>query len=68
MPPQQLIGLWVLRPKYFKFPLPITLTMIHMGFSRLVAFFLVRVFKVRLISYFFITYFLYVLITFCHSS
>ncbi|KAJ6799409.1 putative sugar phosphate/phosphate translocator [Iris pallida] len=37
---------WVLSPKYFKFPFPITLTMIHMGFSGVVAFFLVRVFKV----------------------
>lgn len=37
---------WVLSPKYFKFPFPITLTMIHMGFSAVVAFFLVRVFKV----------------------
>uniref|UniRef100_A0A7N0UCV0 Sugar phosphate transporter domain-containing protein n=1 Tax=Kalanchoe fedtschenkoi TaxID=63787 RepID=A0A7N0UCV0_KALFE len=37
---------WVLSPKYFNFPLPITLTMIHMGFSGLVAFFLIRVFKV----------------------
>ncbi|KAL0548489.1 hypothetical protein IC582_012942 [Cucumis melo] len=37
---------WVLSPKYFNFPLPITLTMIHMGFSGAVAFFLVRVFKV----------------------
>ncbi|RXH80052.1 hypothetical protein DVH24_041199 [Malus domestica] len=37
---------WVLSPKYFNFPLPITLTMIHMGFSGLVAFLLVRVFKV----------------------
>lgn len=37
---------WVLSPSYFNFPLPITLTMIHMGFSGLVAFFLVRVFKV----------------------
>lgn len=37
---------WVLSTKYFNFPLPITLTMIHMGFSGLVAFFLVRVFKV----------------------
>ncbi|KAL7220921.1 hypothetical protein ACSBR2_013746 [Camellia fascicularis] len=37
---------WVLSPKYFNFPFPITLTMIHMGFSGLVAFFLVRVFKV----------------------
>lgn len=37
---------WVLSPKYFKFPFPITLTMIHMGFSGLVAFFLIRVFKV----------------------
>ncbi|XP_002519318.2 probable sugar phosphate/phosphate translocator At3g17430 isoform X1 [Ricinus communis] len=37
---------WVLSPKYFNFPLPITLTMIHMAFSGVVAFFLVRVFKV----------------------
>ncbi|KAE8712979.1 putative sugar phosphate/phosphate translocator [Hibiscus syriacus] len=37
---------WVLSPKYFNFPFPITLTMIHMAFSGLVAFFLVRVFKV----------------------
>ncbi|XP_042966785.1 probable sugar phosphate/phosphate translocator At3g17430 isoform X2 [Carya illinoinensis] len=37
---------WVLSPKYFNFPFPITLTMIHMGFSGAVAFFLVRVFKV----------------------
>ncbi|XP_012573315.1 probable sugar phosphate/phosphate translocator At1g48230 isoform X2 [Cicer arietinum] len=37
---------WVLSPKYFNFPLPITLTMIHMVFSGAVAFFLVRVFKV----------------------
>ncbi|KAK4770479.1 hypothetical protein SAY87_031011 [Trapa incisa] len=37
---------WVLSPKYFNFPLPITLTMIHMGFSGAVAFLLVRVFKV----------------------
>ncbi|KAL3531142.1 hypothetical protein ACH5RR_010464 [Cinchona calisaya] len=37
---------WMLSPKYFNFPYPITLTMIHMGFSGLVAFFLVRVFKV----------------------
>ncbi|XP_010915258.1 probable sugar phosphate/phosphate translocator At3g17430 [Elaeis guineensis] len=37
---------WVLSPKYFKFPFPITLTMIHMGFSGVVAFLLVRVFKV----------------------
>ncbi|XAR56937.1 hypothetical protein NMG60_11024908 [Bertholletia excelsa] len=37
---------WVLSPKYFNFPFPITLTMIHMGFSGVVAFFLVRVFKV----------------------
>ncbi|KAJ6897748.1 hypothetical protein NC652_024538 [Populus alba x Populus x berolinensis] len=37
---------WVLSPKYFNFPLPITLTMIHMGFSGAVAFFLIRVFKV----------------------
>lgn len=39
---------WVLSPKYFNFPFPITLTMIHMGFSGTVAFFLVRVFKVWL--------------------
>ncbi|KAG5514078.1 hypothetical protein RHGRI_035473 [Rhododendron griersonianum] len=38
--------LWVLSPKYFNFPFPITLTMIHMGFSGMVAFFLVRVLKV----------------------
>ncbi|KAL1561409.1 putative sugar phosphate/phosphate translocator [Salvia divinorum] len=37
---------WVLSPKYFNFPLPITLTMIHMGFSGFVAFVLIRVFKV----------------------
>uniref|UniRef100_A0A1D1ZGA9 Putative sugar phosphate/phosphate translocator At3g17430 n=1 Tax=Anthurium amnicola TaxID=1678845 RepID=A0A1D1ZGA9_9ARAE len=37
---------WVLSPKYFNFPFPITLTMIHMGFSGAVAFFLVRIFKV----------------------
>ncbi|KMT19292.1 hypothetical protein BVRB_1g012980 [Beta vulgaris subsp. vulgaris] len=37
---------WVLSPKYFNFPFPITLTMVHMGFSGLVSFFLVRVFKV----------------------
>ncbi|XVE82363.1 hypothetical protein DITRI_Ditri15bG0142400 [Diplodiscus trichospermus] len=37
---------WVLSPKYFNFPFPITLTMIHMAFSGLIAFFLVRVFKV----------------------
>ncbi|KAG6766556.1 hypothetical protein POTOM_030643 [Populus tomentosa] len=37
---------WVLSPKYFDFPFPITLTMIHMGFSGAVAFFLIRVFKV----------------------
>ncbi|ONK81374.1 uncharacterized protein A4U43_C01F28360 [Asparagus officinalis] len=37
---------WVLSPKYFKFPFPITLTMIHMGFSGAVAFILVRVLKV----------------------
>ncbi|KAL5982943.1 hypothetical protein ACLOJK_017023 [Asimina triloba] len=40
------IELWVLSPKYFNFPLPITLTMIHMAFSGGVAFFLVRVFKI----------------------
>ena len=38
---------WVLSPNYFNFPFPITLTMIHMGFSGVVAFLLVRVFKVR---------------------
>ncbi|XP_074264127.1 putative sugar phosphate/phosphate translocator At1g48230 [Silene latifolia] len=37
---------WVLSTKYFNFPFPITLTMVHMGFSGVVAFFLVRVFKV----------------------
>ncbi|XP_057958985.1 probable sugar phosphate/phosphate translocator At1g48230 isoform X1 [Malania oleifera] len=37
---------WVLSPKYFNFPFPITLTMIHMGFSGAIAFFLVRIFKV----------------------
>ncbi|WCJ40441.1 Nucleotide-sugar transporter family protein [Euphorbia peplus] len=37
---------WVLSPKYFNFPYPITLTMIHMGFSGAVAFIIVRVFKV----------------------
>ncbi|KAH7675310.1 Glucose-6-phosphate/phosphate and phosphoenolpyruvate/phosphate antiporter domain-containing protein [Dioscorea alata] len=37
---------WVLSPKYFKFPYPITLTMIHMGFSAAVAVILVRVLKV----------------------
>ncbi|XWS08426.1 hypothetical protein CRYUN_Cryun40dG0001500 [Craigia yunnanensis] len=37
---------WVLSPKYFNFPFPITLTMIHMAFSGLIAFFLIRVFKV----------------------
>ncbi|KAJ9546357.1 hypothetical protein OSB04_018900 [Centaurea solstitialis] len=37
---------WVLSPKYFNFPFPITLTMIHMGFSGAVSFLLVRVFKV----------------------
>ena len=39
---------WVLSTKYFNFPYPITLTMIHMGFSGVVAFFLIRVFKVRI--------------------
>lgn len=38
---------WVLSVKYFNFPFPITLTMIHMGFSGVAAFFLVHVFKVR---------------------
>ncbi|XWS53448.1 hypothetical protein CRYUN_Cryun10bG0002200 [Craigia yunnanensis] len=37
---------WLLSPKYFNFPFPITLTMIHMAFSGPVAFFLIRVFKV----------------------
>lgn len=37
---------WVLSPKYFKFPFPITLTMIHMGFSAFVAVVLVRVLKI----------------------
>lgn len=37
---------WVLSKRYFNFPLPITLTMIHMGFSGIVAFLLIRVFKV----------------------
>ncbi|KAE8666287.1 Glutaredoxin-C8 [Hibiscus syriacus] len=36
---------WVLSPKYFNFPFPMTLIMIHMAFSGIVAFFLVRVFK-----------------------
>ncbi|XP_057965934.1 probable sugar phosphate/phosphate translocator At3g17430 isoform X2 [Malania oleifera] len=37
---------WVLSPKYFNFPYPITLTMIHMGFSGVVALFLIRILKV----------------------
>lgn len=37
---------WVLSTKHFNFPFPITLTMIHMGFSGAVAFILVRVLKV----------------------
>ncbi|KAJ7973134.1 Sugar phosphate transporter domain containing protein [Quillaja saponaria] len=37
---------WVLSAKYFNFSYPITLTMIHMGFSGTVAFFLIRVLKV----------------------
>ncbi|KHG07093.1 hypothetical protein F383_33436 [Gossypium arboreum] len=37
---------WVLSPKYFNFPFPITLTMFHMAFSGFFAFFLIRVFKV----------------------
>ncbi|XP_078427391.1 putative sugar phosphate/phosphate translocator At3g17430 [Wolffia australiana] len=37
---------WVLSPRYFNFPYPITLTMIHMGFSGAVAVLLIRVFKV----------------------
>jgi len=43
------IGLlqWVLSTLYFNFPFPITLTMIHMAFSGGVAFFLIRVLKVR---------------------
>ncbi|KAE8710935.1 Glutaredoxin-C3 [Hibiscus syriacus] len=36
---------WVLSPKYFNSPFPMTLTMIHMEFSGIVAFFLVHVFK-----------------------
>ncbi|KAE8707883.1 putative sugar phosphate/phosphate translocator [Hibiscus syriacus] len=36
---------WVLSPKYFNFLFPMTLTMIHMAYSGIVAFFLVRVFK-----------------------
>ncbi|KAG2305129.1 hypothetical protein Bca52824_033780 [Brassica carinata] len=46
---------WVLSPKYFNFPLPITLTMIHMGFSGFVAFLLIRVFKVFLVQHLFYT-------------
>ncbi|KAL3621635.1 hypothetical protein CASFOL_036547 [Castilleja foliolosa] len=37
---------WVLSPEYFNFPFPITLAIIHMAFSGMVAFFLIRVFKV----------------------
>lgn len=37
---------WFLSTRYFNFPYPITLTMIHMGFSGAVAFFLIRVVKV----------------------
>ncbi|PON43218.1 Sugar phosphate transporter domain containing protein [Parasponia andersonii] len=37
---------WFLSTRYFNFPYPITLTMIHMGFSGAFAFFLVRVLKV----------------------
>ncbi|KAL5795813.1 hypothetical protein ACOSQ2_000633 [Xanthoceras sorbifolium] len=37
---------WILSPSHLNFPYPITLTMIHMGFSAVVAFFLIRVFKV----------------------
>lgn len=37
---------WVLSPKYFKFPFPITLTMIHMGFSAFVSVILVRALKI----------------------
>lgn len=60
---------WVLSPQYFNFPLPITLTMIHMGFSGAVAFFLVRVFKVcygifGVVFYFGICYFCWFLVNF----
>ena len=37
---------WFLSTRYFNFPYPITLTMIHMGFSGVVAFFLICVVKV----------------------
>lgn len=37
---------WFLSTRHFNFPYPITLTMIHMGFSAAVAFFLIRVAKV----------------------
>ncbi|KAL5561089.1 hypothetical protein UlMin_030836 [Ulmus minor] len=37
---------WFLSARYFNFPYPITLTMIHMGFSGAVAFFLIRILKV----------------------
>lgn len=37
---------WFLSGKYFNFPYPITLTMIHMGFSGAVAFCLIRILKV----------------------
>ncbi|KAF3436600.1 hypothetical protein FNV43_RR23692 [Rhamnella rubrinervis] len=37
---------WFLSAKYFNFPYPITLTMIHMGFSGAVAFCLIRILKV----------------------
>lgn len=37
---------WVLSAKHFNFPYPITLTMIHMGFSGAFAFLLIRVLKV----------------------
>ena len=65
---------WVLSPKYFNFPLPITLTMIHMGFSGAVAFLLVRVFKVRYIFLqlwkmlmFLVFYFFYLMIAIADS-
>ncbi|PKA47387.1 putative sugar phosphate/phosphate translocator [Apostasia shenzhenica] len=41
-----LFNKWVLSPKYFNFPFPITLTMIHMGFSAVVAVIVVRVLKI----------------------
>ncbi|KAJ7517628.1 hypothetical protein O6H91_21G032200 [Diphasiastrum complanatum] len=41
-----LFNKWVLSTKHFGFPFPITLTMLHMGFSGSVAFILVRILKV----------------------